>query len=92
VTLASCSSANEEGSQGNSLTLVRAFLAAGARRILAARWNVDSAATSELMREFYNALAQGALPSVALHNATTAVRLRRPHPHDWAAFELFGYK
>jgi CHAT domain-containing protein len=92
VTLASCSAANEDPSQGSSLTLVRAFLTAGARRVLAARWNVDSAATSELMSEFYDALARGVPPSVALHQAESEVRMRRPHPHYWAAFELFGYK
>jgi CHAT domain-containing protein len=92
VTLASCSAANEDPSQGSSLTLVRAFLTAGARRVLAARWNVDSAATSELMGEFYDALARGVPPSVALHQAESEVRMRRPHPHYWAAFELFGYK
>jgi CHAT domain-containing protein len=92
VTLASCSAAREDASPDNSLTLVRAFLAAGARRVLAARWNVDSAATSELMREFYGELAQGVLPSIALQRAASVVRSRWPHPHYWSAFELFGYK
>jgi CHAT domain-containing protein len=90
--LAACSAANEDTTQGNSLTLVRAFLAAGARRVVAARWNVDSAATSDLMFEFYDALSRGVPPSVALHDAASVVRSRRPHPHYWAAFELFGYK
>jgi len=92
VTLASCSAASEDSSQGNSTTLVRAFLAAGARRVMAARWNVDSAATADLMQGFYDALARGDAPSVALHNAASVIRRGRPHPYYWAAFEMFGYK
>ena len=72
--------------------LVRAFLAAGARNVVASRWNVDSRATGRLMELFYSSLAAGETPSRALQSAASALRRRAEteHPFYWAAFSVYG--
>jgi len=91
VVLASCSSgAGEQGGMVNLDSLVRAFLEAGARRVIAAGWDVRSAPTEELMIAFYERLKDGKLPAEALRQAQLKLRKRNPHPHDWAGFQVFG--
>jgi len=93
--LSACSTGTgERNSFVNPESLVRAFLNAGAGRVIASRWNVDSAATEKFMRTFYRSVLAGAPPSTALRRAAEILR-RDPltdHPYYWAAFQLFGYK
>jgi CHAT domain-containing protein len=95
VVLSACSTGTGERSGfANPESLVRAFLNAGAGRVIASRWNVDTAATAGFMRHFYQSVLSGALPSVALREAAETLR-KNPataHPYYWAAFQLFGYK
>jgi CHAT domain-containing protein len=70
--------------------LVRAFLVAGAARVLASLWPVDDAVTAVFMDHFYAALQRGLSPAQALGDAQTAVACRHPHPAFWAGFVLFG--
>ena len=70
--------------------LVRAFLVAGAARVLASLWPVDDAVTAFLMDHFYRALQRGLTPAQALGDAQTAVMCRHPHPAFWSGFVLFG--
>ena len=49
--------------------LVRAFLVAGAARVLASLWPVDDAVTARFMAHFYGALQQGLSPAQALGDA-----------------------
>jgi len=76
----------------NPDSLVRALTKAGAQRVVASLWNVDSAATGELMREFYASLAKGEIPDRALGAAQRIVRQRQgwEHPYYWAGFQLYG--
>jgi tetratricopeptide (TPR) repeat protein len=75
--------------------LQRAFLAKGARGVLASLWNVSDDATRLLMERFYaHWLDDPDRPNaaVALHRATADVR-RTPgmeHPRFWASFQLVG--
>lgn len=92
VVLSACSTAKQTGRVAGSDTLVRAFLKAGAARILAARWDVDSSTTATLMEDFYNALSAGAAPSFALREAQRRMRLRAFHPYHWAGFQLYGFR
>jgi CHAT domain-containing protein len=91
VVLASCSSGTgEQRGTVNLDSLTRAFLEAGARRVIAAGWDVNSARTAELMLEFYNRLLQGDKPAEALRLSQLKVRFIQPHPFNWAAFQVFG--
>jgi CHAT domain-containing protein/tetratricopeptide (TPR) repeat protein len=93
VVLSACAAAaGETHGAHNPDSLVRALTRAGVSRVVASLWNVDSAATSELMREFYTALARGASPAEALQAGQQSVR-RHPgwdHPYYWAGFQLYG--
>jgi CHAT domain-containing protein len=76
----------------NPRSLVRAFLVGGAEEVVASRWNVDGAATAELMRAFYHGLADGKPAAEALAEAQRAL-LYRPsmrRPYYWAAFSIFS--
>ena len=93
--LSACSTGTgERNGFVNPESMVRAFLIAGAGRVIASRWSVDTAATAGLMRHFYQAVFRGALPSSALREAAESLRLdpATAHPHYWAAFQLFGFK
>lgn len=69
-----------------------AFLAAGARGVLAPLWAVSDASTEALMRHFYLALKRFASPAAALREAQRAMAEDQAtaHPYHWAGFQLFG--
>jgi hypothetical protein len=69
-----------------------AFLAAGARCVLAPLWAVADESTSVLMRHFYTALGRPVSPAAALREAqrATASEPATAHPYHWAGFQLFG--
>lgn len=92
VVLASCSSGLGELRGEGLYGLPRAFLAAGAKGVLASLWKVDGKATSELMDAFYRNLDAGHEPSSALRLAQLSLRARpeRAAPAFWAAFQLIG--
>jgi CHAT domain-containing protein len=76
----------------NPESLVRAFLSGGARRVIAASWDVDALATRRLMTAFYREIARGTAVAEALRRAKVEVRNvpETRHPYYWAAFEVFG--
>jgi CHAT domain-containing protein len=72
--------------------LVRAFLYAGARSVVASLWTVDDRATAALMERFYAGLESGRSKAGSLADAQRA-SLREPghvNPFYWAAFQLSG--
>jgi len=69
---------------------VRAFLIAGAARVLASLWPVDDATTVSFMAHFHRALSRGASPAAALGRAQAEVMREHAHPFYWAAFQLYG--
>ena len=80
-----------------TLGLTRAFLFAGAPRVLCSLWKVDDAATLALMTKFYAAWnpKDGTPPlsaAAALRAAQEHVRSqeRWEHPSYWAAWVLWG--
>jgi len=90
VTLAACSTAaNERGAETDPNGLVSAFLRAGARRVVASYWDVDSAYTTELTSAFYRMLSQGVPPETALLAARSSLH-SASHPYYWASFDVFG--
>jgi CHAT domain-containing protein len=70
--------------------LTRAFLHAGAARVMASLWPVDDWATAALMENFYRELAAGATEAEALSRAQEAMRsgASTAHPFYWAGFVL----
>lgn len=91
--LSACRAASGEDRETiNPDSLVRALTRAGVRSVMASLWNVDSAATADLMKYFYKSLAAGATPGQALRRAQEQVRMSagRNHPYYWAGFQLYG--
>ena len=93
VVLSSCESAlgKDLGSEG-IIGLPRAFLYAGARRVIASLWKVDDEATVTLMSAFYSRLERGEDPARALQGAQLYLlkNTRLSDPYYWAAFILEG--
>jgi CHAT domain-containing protein len=76
------------------LGLARAFMAAGARRVLVSLWPVDDEATRALMARLYDEWRGKGRPLYeALRAAQAHVRSARPawaHPYYWGAWVLWG--
>jgi CHAT domain-containing protein/Tfp pilus assembly protein PilF len=72
--------------------LVRAFLYAGTRSVVATLWQVDDRATASLMERFYAGLASGRSKARSLADAQRAMLSEPTHanPFYWAAFQLTG--
>ena len=91
VVLSACETGLAELGSGDEMVgLVRAFLVAGAARVLASLWPVDDAVTAAFMASFYAALCRGQAPAAALQQAQIEVMQTHPHPFYWAAFTLHG--
>ena len=81
-----------EGQEGMA-NLVRAFLAAGARNVVSALWEVDDTYGSATMKRFYTHLANGIDPADALARAKRELRQRYGTgigPFYWAPFLAVG--
>jgi CHAT domain-containing protein len=81
-----------DGSFDDSQSLVHSFLRAGVHRVVASRWDVDSAATETLMNEFYDRLLSGTPTAQALRLSELQIQKSKDHSHPyyWAPFSLFG--
>lgn len=94
VVLSACETAvgrvvEDEGVLG----LARAFIYAGAPRLLVSQWSVDDEATAALMASFYEGLVEDRLgPGEALRRAQLEVASQKKWaaPYYWAAFQLIG--
>ena len=95
VVLSACRTGLGKEVRGEGIVgLTRTFMYAGAARVLVSLWKVDDEATSELMREFYQAML-GPLkqtPGAALRTAQAAMSNHRRwrHPYYWAGFVIQG--
>lgn len=73
--------------------LTRAFMYAGATRVVASLWKVDDVATAELMERFYRGmLKEGLRPPAALRQAQIEMQEQKrwADPYYWAAFTIQG--
>jgi CHAT domain-containing protein len=79
--------------QEGIMNLARAFLAAGAKSVVASLWAVEDRATATLMESFYGHLAAGLQVREALRQAQLDF-IRdygdKAQPYYWAGFEVIG--
>ncbi|MFN7998437.1 MAG: CHAT domain-containing protein [Bryobacteraceae bacterium] len=76
----------------DNASLVRSFLFAGAKSVVATLWNIDDTFTAYLMGQFYGYLRQGADGGTALAQAKRDAirRYGDSGPSLWAGFRLIG--
>jgi CHAT domain-containing protein/tetratricopeptide (TPR) repeat protein len=94
VVLSACQTALGQEVRGEGLVgLARAFMYAGAPRVVASLWTVPDVSTSELMTRFYRGmLVENLRPAAALRQAQLSIwkEHRWARPYYWAAFTLQG--
>jgi CHAT domain-containing protein len=94
VVLSACQTGLGKEVRGEGLMgLTRAFLYAGAPRVVVSLWNVNDRATADLMTNLYRAmLREGKRPAAALREAQLELRRQKrwESPYYWAAFVQHG--
>jgi hypothetical protein len=91
VVLSGCETGRSRVRPGDELIgLVRGFLFAGARSVVASLWRVDDQVSAELMSLFYRALLRGRSVAAALREAQREIAESYLHPFYWAGFAVFG--
>ncbi|MBB6147135.1 CHAT domain-containing protein [Silvibacterium bohemicum] len=93
VVLSACSTGKKEERESDDIQdIVQTFTTEGAQQVVATHWDVDSAASVALMKEFYSGLARGlAVPQALLQaeNSVSTITEYR-HPYYWAPYYVFG--
>jgi hypothetical protein len=92
VTLSSCYGAGKRTYVGEGLVgLAWAFVRAGAQQVIAAVWEVNDAATPDLMDTLYASMNAGHDPATALRDAKLKlIRTKGLKPKYWAPFVLYS--
>jgi len=91
VFLAGCETGRNSVDAGDELAgISRAFLAAGARCLVAGLWSVRDHATLEVSTRFHKEFSAGSRPSAALRAAALASLRKWEHPSWWAPFVVSG--
>jgi CHAT domain-containing protein len=95
VVLSGCRTGLGKEIRGEGIAgLTRAFMYAGAPRVVASLWNVNDAATAPLMKRFYQEMLgpKRLAPAAALRAAQLSLQKepRWSSPYYWAAFVIQG--
>jgi CHAT domain-containing protein len=91
VFLAGCETGRNAVDAGDELAgISRAFLAAGARCLVAGLWSVRDHAALEVSANFHQEFSAGRRPSAALRAAALASLKKWEHPSWWAPFVVTG--
>jgi CHAT domain-containing protein len=94
VVLSACETGLGKDLEGEGIDgLTRAFMYAGARRVIVSLWNVNDKATSALMQRLYaGMLRSNKTPAAALRAAQIELLRTRQwqSPYFWAAFVMQG--
>ncbi len=94
VVISACQTGRGQLLTGEGIVgLSRAFLYAGARSVVVSLWDVTDTSAGQLMKQFYQNLADGMSNVAALRqaklkmlNSDSAAR----HPHYWSSFVIAG--
>ncbi|NES25305.1 MAG: CHAT domain-containing protein, partial [Symploca sp. SIO3E6] len=94
VVLSACETGLGKEVKGEGLVgLTRGFMYAGALRVLVSLWNVNDAATAEMMSRFYRLMLQEGLSATAALRAAQLEMQQESQwqaPYYWAGFTLQG--
>jgi CHAT domain-containing protein/tetratricopeptide (TPR) repeat protein len=93
VTLSACETGLAAITGGDDLVgLSRAFIYAGAPRVVVSLWTVSDVSTGELMKMFYAGMDGAAAPAAALRAAQLELKSNPDfaHPFFWAPFQMIG--
>jgi len=94
VVLSACQTGLGKEVKGEGLVgLTRGFMYAGAARVVASLWQVNDAATAELMKRFYGRMLQDGMRPAAALRAAQIEMWKKPQwqsPFYWGAFVLQG--
>ncbi|KXJ15179.1 Tetratricopeptide repeat protein 28 [Exaiptasia diaphana] len=90
VVLSCCYSGRGDVRSEGVVGMTRAFLAAGARAVVASLWAIDDTATNFFMLKFYSHLKNGDSASKSLQQAMKDMREIYEEPMYWAGFFLIG--
>ena len=94
VVLSACNTGQGKILAGEGLMgLSRAFLQAGAGRVICSLWKVDDDATAALMERFYKEWERGAVPAATALRRAQAHIAKQPQwkdPEYWAPWVLWG--
>jgi CHAT domain-containing protein/predicted negative regulator of RcsB-dependent stress response len=91
VVLSACSTGKGDITGDGVIGLSRSLFLAGVPSVMVSLWDVDDAATAQLMTSFYRHWQSGKLDKAqALRQAILETRKDYPEPSLWAAFNLVG--
>jgi CHAT domain-containing protein len=92
VVLAACSTAEgEERGREGSISIARAFLAAGVPSVVATLWPIDDRAAANFFPRIHHHLARGLPAAEALRSAQLeSIHSREVPPFMWAAVQVIG--
>ena len=91
--LSACETAVGKLAAGETtMSMASAFAAAGARSTLTTLWQVDDAATKDLIVAFYDELVEGKTRLTAINEAQREMRQLGDysHPYYWSGLTLYG--
>ncbi|MFN7939636.1 MAG: CHAT domain-containing protein [Bryobacteraceae bacterium] len=91
VTLSACHTGMAVNIAGDErIGLMRGFLVAGVRTLVAALWEIDDEATLQFMQMFYQRAQAGQTVGSSMQAAMQELRAEHPHPFFWAPFVIAG--
>ena len=87
VVLSACETGRGKARGGGVLGMGRGLLAAGASQVVLSRWQLEDAASAELMQAFYHYLNEDRNDvATALRQAQVETLAQHPHPFFWASY------